>query len=958
MVSRRPLGLDKFTAFGRKPRTKTTTRRQTVATGRPEIDALNSKLNTAGATRISGLQDMENHPGVKFSRQMAAGGVAAGPIAEITGDVHGRLGEQGIYRTEDGTWKIDMGKNSQYREGRRNSITSAVENPGSSPVPSRPIGDIARTVHTENTPPTVRPAPSRPVNNIVSTVHTENTPRPAPTQPAGPLTTPGHQQTSRAIPPAVSSNPLQVPGHQQTGRATPLGQSATAPGSSGGFFPPGGPQPVAPPPAPMTTGGGVPANTGFFPPSSTGGSSAPSSFAHPGMMQKLQAVGTTTGGNSAPRYDQQQTGRAIAPQSPLQAPGHQQTGRAIQPVSVGGSSAQRDPSQIPGHQQTGRAVQPQGTNIVPTVHTENTAPGGGQPPVGGPGNVPRQTTPAGPTRPTLPPGFGSPGPTQIPQNRGLGFGGLAGLGDRIEQTVHSRIQGSPMPGRPGMPGQQPNIPQPTIPGLGQSTNSIRDSVMATLNQRLGQRGQIATPTAPTAPAPPGTTGGTQGPGTGITGQPPVTPGGQPPVSPGPQPQPPTGGGGTLGSYGNPTIDQWDSAFIAAGNKYGVDPTLLKAMMDIETGGDGNYSATQCRGSDGYDNVPACGPMQIKWEYHASKCPECDPNTVEGQIMMAAAILDDGVKNQGYATHRDALFGIYFPGDDVNGTTQGSYGARVDELQAQMGPYTPGGPATPTTTPAGGPLTTPGHQQTGRAIDPTLAQQENLNTPPPPGADQTAPIGPTGAGGLRGPVVSNNVAVTTPFDGMGLAATPDSDESWMLTAFPNGSSISTEYKQQVTWEVPQLGSCPYCYQNGHGADGTTHAGMDITGNYDDPVATPVAGTVVCSGYGQGNGGSDFRCDYAIGQTFEDNNGAGQITLDVGTDAAGNQLLINTIHMGGSSVQPGQQLQPGDQIGTMGSMGGMVHTHIEGLAMCNGNYIYLDPTLVYNGYYNNHNACEGY
>jgi murein DD-endopeptidase MepM/ murein hydrolase activator NlpD len=134
-------------------------------------------------------------------------------------------------------------------------------------------------------------------------------------------------------------------------------------------------------------------------------------------------------------------------------------------------------------------------------------------------------------------------------------------------------------------------------------------------------------------------------------------------------------------------------------------------------------------------------------------------------------------------------------------------------------------------------------------------------------------------------------------------------------------------------------------------------MDIAGSYGDPVSTPIAATVVCSGHGEGPGVPGFNCSYAIGPTFEDNNGPGQITMDVGTDAAGNQLLINSIHMGGSNVKPGQQLAAGEQYGTMGSMGGMVHTHIEALAICNGNYYYLDPTLVYNGYYNNHDACAG-
>jgi murein DD-endopeptidase MepM/ murein hydrolase activator NlpD len=191
------------------------------------------------------------------------------------------------------------------------------------------------------------------------------------------------------------------------------------------------------------------------------------------------------------------------------------------------------------------------------------------------------------------------------------------------------------------------------------------------------------------------------------------------------------------------------------------------------------------------------------------------------------------------------------------------------------------------------------------------------------------------------------------------ASPDSDESYLEIISP-GTQVSTDYKQPVTWEVPQLGDCPYCYQNGHGADGTTHAGMDIVspGGYGAPVATPVSGRVICAGGGQGSSVEGWQCDYAIGCTFEDSCGAGQVTLDVGADAAGNQLLINMIHLSDSYVQDGQMVNPGDQIAAQGSMGGMVHTHMEALAICNGTYIYLDPTLVANGYYSSNDACAGY
>ena len=47
------------------------------------------------------------------------------------------------------------------------------------------------------------------------------------------------------------------------------------------------------------------------------------------------------------------------------------------------------------------------------------------------------------------------------------------------------------------------------------------------------------------------------------------------------------------------------------------------------------------------------------------------------------------------------------------------------------------------------------------------------------------------------------------------------------------------------------------------------------------------------------------------------------------------------------------------GGMGSMGGMVHTHFEaiGYRPALGTYVYLDPTLVVNGYYDEASACEG-
>jgi hypothetical protein len=135
-------------------------------------------------------------------------------------------------------------------------------------------------------------------------------------------------------------------------------------------------------------------------------------------------------------------------------------------------------------------------------------------------------------------------------------------------------------------------------------------------------------------------------------------------------KPTKGPAATLGSYGNASIDQWDIDFLAASGavmrKKGVrvDPRFMKAVMDVESGGNGNYPASKCRPSDGTDNVPACGPMQIKRRYHQQRCPECDFSTIPGQIELATHIIGDTMKQRGKDEY-DALVTTYFPQDDVN-----------------------------------------------------------------------------------------------------------------------------------------------------------------------------------------------------------------------------------------------------------------------------------------------------
>lgn len=162
----------------------------------------------------------------------------------------------------------------------------------------------------------------------------------------------------------------------------------------------------------------------------------------------------------------------------------------------------------------------------------------------------------------------------------------------------------------------------------------------------------------------------------------------PRVGPPEQPQSPQDTTDRLGSYGNASIDQHDPLFIAAAEavqrKKGVrvDPRFLKAMMEVESGGDGNYPPSRCRPADSYDRVPACGPMQIKQKYHQQRCPECDFRTLAGQIELACHIIGDTMRERG-TDEAGALLAVYFPGADANGTTQAAYLARVRKLVATM-----------------------------------------------------------------------------------------------------------------------------------------------------------------------------------------------------------------------------------------------------------------------------------
>jgi hypothetical protein len=160
----------------------------------------------------------------------------------------------------------------------------------------------------------------------------------------------------------------------------------------------------------------------------------------------------------------------------------------------------------------------------------------------------------------------------------------------------------------------------------------------------------------------------------------------PPSPPAVPPSPPPTW--SIGSFGNASIDHWDASFLAAvaavkaKKGVAVNPRVMKAMMAVESGNDGNYPPDRCR-SDG-----SCGPMQVKFPIHSWRCPDCNTKTVPGQIELATHIIADTMKANGVDEY-GAITSVYFPTDDVqNGTTQAQYIAKVRSLVATMSGMTP------------------------------------------------------------------------------------------------------------------------------------------------------------------------------------------------------------------------------------------------------------------------------
>lgn len=126
---------------------------------------------------------------------------------------------------------------------------------------------------------------------------------------------------------------------------------------------------------------------------------------------------------------------------------------------------------------------------------------------------------------------------------------------------------------------------------------------------------------------------------------------------------------------------------------------------------------------------------------------------------------------------------------------------------------------------------------------------------------------------------------------------------------------------------------YTYGIGHGlgGNGTQHTGYDVSVPCGTRLYTPIDGVVDCVGnrgtprWGQGCGA------YAD----VDGGGVGNITI---MGDSGHKLTLG--HCRTATVQPGQRVVAGQQVGTVGSMNGC-HVHCEVSVLKNGSYWLVDP-----------------
>jgi murein DD-endopeptidase MepM/ murein hydrolase activator NlpD len=229
------------------------------------------------------------------------------------------------------------------------------------------------------------------------------------------------------------------------------------------------------------------------------------------------------------------------------------------------------------------------------------------------------------------------------------------------------------------------------------------------------------------------------------------------------------------------------------------------------------------------------------------------------------------------------------------------------------------------------------------------------------------------------ITPGKVVVIPAPDGMGIATDPvPTDQTWLEDMIGKGhATVTVQYKgghpgpETPDPSKPTGVSTWYDYQLGHGADNLHHAAIDVSCDTGDcegtPIYAPADGTIGCAGYGVGDSGNPAAtCGYSTYTTTNNHDGsapAHDVTLTMGTDPQGNQLILEMAHIGTADLTPGQQVRKGDLIATMGNgdcpEGPCPHTHVEawGYSPELGAFRMIDPNLLINGYYATHGVDDG-
>jgi murein DD-endopeptidase MepM/ murein hydrolase activator NlpD len=140
--------------------------------------------------------------------------------------------------------------------------------------------------------------------------------------------------------------------------------------------------------------------------------------------------------------------------------------------------------------------------------------------------------------------------------------------------------------------------------------------------------------------------------------------------------------------------------------------------------------------------------------------------------------------------------------------------------------------------------------------------------------------------------------------------------------------NTDYGYKSPTTLPYYG-----YFVGHGGNANQHTGIDATTTLGQRLYSPISGTVVCGGTGNGAGAWGTGC-----AAFPDYMGQGAGRVEILAEDGRHSLILG--HCSRSLVSPGQHVTAGQAVAEAGGMNGN-HVHIEGRVWTGSDYLIIEP-----------------